>query len=317
MLASTKVGTSRMLQHSSASAGTSDFAWYLSRHYGENQSHFLQTNSGSRSELTVYRKRSEAPVFGQISAPALEDGFLVSVSLQGDRQQLVSAGRFSETQEYPVNSLRIRDLSEAYSAYLCSPFDFLFFQVTRAALDAVAEESGARRVAALHCEPGVIDPIAVSLGYALIPALTSPSGARALFLEHMSLALNTHFATAYGGMQIPVPRKTGYLSGPQERRAKECLMANIGNDISIAAVAAECGLSRSYFIKAFKITTGTTPHKWILVQRIQQAKAMLRQPESAISEIALECGFADQSHLTRVFTAMVGIPPGAWRRESA
>lgn len=169
----------------------------------------------------------------------------------------------------------------------------------------------------LSCLSGHMDPIAASLGRALIPALTSPETAKALFVEHVALAINTHLAQTYGGLQVPAGRRTGRLSRRLEKRAKEFLLLHIGEDISMAAVAAECGLSRSYFIKAFKETTGRTPHKWLLDRRLEQAKDLLLGSGTSIAEIAAECGFADQCHLTRVFTNVIGIPPGAWRRDNA
>lgn len=100
----------------------------------------------------------------------------------------------------------------------------------------------------------------------------------------------------------------------QERRAKKLLAEKVGDEHSIAEIAAACKLSRSYFIRAFKAATGETPHRWLLQHRIQMAKELLLGP-LPISEIALACGFSDQSHLTRVFSGLIGMPPGAWRRD--
>lgn len=289
---------------------------YLSRHYGDEDGAILLTSAAAKSNLAICRKRCEKSDFGYVSAPALDDGFLVSLSLTGDHEQRVFRGRVAETQTYAADSVQIRNLTEEYSAYLSGPFDFLFFHVTRAALDAIAFESGAPRVNELSCRPGVLDPIAASLGRALIPALNSPAQASALFVDHIALAINTHLAQAYGGLHMPVARRNGRLSRQQEKRAKEFLISRSSDDVSIASVATECGLSRSYFIKAFKETTGKTPHKWLIDHRVQQAKELLVQDGTSIAVIAATCGFADQSHLTRVFTNVVGMPPGAWRREN-
>jgi AraC family transcriptional regulator len=305
-----------MMQNQLPSMGSTTLGRYLSRHYGDNDGRFLQTSAGSKSDLAIYRKRSDRPEFGHVSAPALADGYLVAVSLKGDHQQRSCNGRLSETRAHAVDSLHIRNLTEDYSAYICSPFDFLFFHVTRDALDAIAQESGARRIDGLSCPPGVLDPIAASLGRALLPALNSPTEASALFVDHVALAINMHLAQTYGGLRMPAARQNGRLSRQQERRAKDFLRFHSSDDVSIAAVAAECGLSRSYFIKAFKETTGKTPHKWLLGHRVEQAKALLVQAGASIADIAAACGFADQSHLTRVFTNLIGMPPGAWRREN-
>ena len=129
------------------------------------------------------------------------------------------------------------------------------------------------------------------------------------------MALSLHLAQHYGGLNVPEKRAKGGLSTLQARRAKDYLLANIGGDVSIATAAEECGLSRSHFTKAFKETTGRTPHRWLLEQRLQAVKDMLRAGGDSIAEIALACGFSDQSHLTRLFSREVGIPPGNWRRE--
>jgi AraC-like DNA-binding protein len=59
---------------------------------------------------------------------------------------------------------------------------------------------------------------------------------------------------------------------------------------------------------------GIAPHNWLLTRRIEVAKEQLRSSQLSLSDVALACGFADQSHFTRVFTRMVGVSPGAWRR---
>jgi len=75
--------------------------------------------------------------------------------------------------------------------------------------------------------------------------------------------------------------------------------------ISLAKLASECRLSRSHFARAFKKSTGQSPHRWLLERRLGTAKQMLVDTKSSISDIAFASGFADQSHLTRVFSKMV------------
>jgi AraC family transcriptional regulator len=59
---------------------------------------------------------------------------------------------------------------------------------------------------------------------------------------------------------------------------------------------------------------GVAPHNWLLARRVEVAKERLRDDRLSLLDVALACGFADQSHLTRVFTRVVGVSPGAWRR---
>ena len=85
--------------------------------------------------------------------------------------------------------------------------------------------------------------------------------------------------------------------------------------ITIAEVADACALSRSYFIKAFRESTGRTPHQWVMAQRVRSACDLLAHSPTPLAEVAAACGFADQSHFTRAFTQARGTTPGAWRRQ--
>lgn len=106
----------------------------------------------------------------------------------------------------------------------------------------------------------------------------------------------------------------GGLSGKAARRATSFLMENIGRTIRIDEIAAECGLSPGHFAKAFKVTLGKSPHRWLTEYRIACAKDLLLTSNLAIAEIAVDCGFYDQSHLTQLFADVVGMPPARWRQ---
>ncbi len=198
--------------------------------------------------------------------------------------------------------------------FLPNPFHCLHFYASRAALDEIADDNGARRIETLSWPHGEIDPVTRQLGLTILPALERPDQTNRLFVDHVVYALNAHFAHAYGGMRSTPANARGGLAPWQERRCKEIMRDSRDEHISLAHLAGECRLSRSYFARAFKKTTGQSPHRWLLVHRVEMAKRMLVSSDAAISEIALTAGFADQSHLTRVFSKVVGATPGAWRR---
>ena len=114
-----------------------------------------------------------------------------------------------------------------------------------------------------------------------------------------------------------VSRATGQggLAPWQVKLALGLLLRDSSPSHSLKQVAAHCGLSRSYFEKAFKVSVGTPPHRWLVRQRIERAGEMLERTNDSIGGIALSCGFTDQSHFTRVFRTVVGSSPAAWRRE--
>ena len=111
----------------------------------------------------------------------------------------------------------------------------------------------------------------------------------------------------------PKPVARG-LAAWQLNLTLQLLLGDLASDFPLALLASQCGLSRSHFSKAFKISMGLPPHRWLMRHRIARAQAALARSDESIAEIAVSCGFADQSHLTRVFHAVVGASPAAWRR---
>ena len=101
----------------------------------------------------------------------------------------------------------------------------------------------------------------------------------------------------------------------QLERTLGLLLADLSAEMPVGELARRCGLSRSHYAKAFKVSLGLPPHRWLMSHRLERAREMLQRPSASIAEIALSCGFADQSHLTRLFHAATGVSPAAWRRQ--
>jgi AraC-like DNA-binding protein len=116
------------------------------------------------------------------------------------------------------------------------------------------------------------------------------------------------------GQEVRNVRRGG-LAPWQIELASHLLLGDLGDNRPVSELASACGLSRSHFAKAFKASMGTPPHRWLLRQRVHRAGEMLERTEESISVISSSCGFADQSHLTRIFHAMVGSSPADWRRQ--
>jgi AraC-like DNA-binding protein len=152
-----------------------------------------------------------------------------------------------------------------------------------------------------------------NLSLALAPALSRTWEVSSLFIDHVALAVHTHLLSAYGpGVRRPGPR-TGLLAW-QQRRVKELIETRLDGRLSLRELAAECRMSTSHFSRAFQRSTGQSPHQWLLDRRVDHAKRLLAEREPSLAQIAKICGFADLSHLSRVFLARSGTTPGAWRR---
>jgi transcriptional regulator GlxA family with amidase domain len=183
-------------------------------------------------------------------------------------------------------------------------------------LNAIADGAEARPIEELRYQPGVglDDPVMRALVASLLPSFEHPEQASRVFIEHVTTAIGIHVAKTYGGMQPVMSPTRGGLAPWQLRRSEDKLTANLEGDVSLAELASDCGLSTSHFSRAFRQSTGRSPHQWLMQHRIDQAKNLLPDRKLSLSEIALACGFADQSHFTRVFTRFAGTSPGVWRR---
>jgi AraC family transcriptional regulator len=152
------------------------------------------------------------------------------------------------------------------------------------------------------------------LATAVVEQVEHAGGRNTLFLDHIGLAFHAHLTDAYGDADAQAFPVSGGLSPWQLRHALDFLVAHLDGDPTIAELAQECGLSSGYFARAFRQTMGAAPHQWLIGKRIERARELLLGGRLDLAEIAVACGFVDQSHFTRVFARHEGCAPGRWRK---
>ncbi len=149
------------------------------------------------------------------------------------------------------------------------------------------------------------------------PALvTPPERGRAAWQRGGSEALHTRprlDSLATVRQQAPRPPARGGLPPGTMRRVREHVELHLSESMDLAELAAVAGLSMYHFARAFKQSTGVTPHHYLVHRRIERAREMLARSELPLSDIALAAGFSDQSHLARHFRQMLGMTPGQFR----
>lgn len=110
------------------------------------------------------------------------------------------------------------------------------------------------------------------------------------------------------------PLRRGGLVRWQATRAVAHIEANLESKLKVRELADLVSVSRGHFSRAFKRTLGLPPMAYVMLRRIERAKALMTSTTQLLAEIALICGFADQSHLNRTFRRIVGESPARWRR---
>jgi transcriptional regulator GlxA family with amidase domain len=98
------------------------------------------------------------------------------------------------------------------------------------------------------------------------------------------------------------------------RRATELLESHLDGNIALRQVAEACELSVSHFAKAFKTSFRRPPYRWLIERRVDRARDLMTRSRLPLTDIAIQCGFADQSALNRSFKRIHGVSPGIWRR---
>jgi AraC-like DNA-binding protein len=269
------------------------------------------------TNVAVTEVRADDPPHGLSGEQIREDAFLIAVMRRDyPVHEYFEDGRIAGLTALKTGETVVYDMKRNPQFLINNPFHSVHFYLPRAALTLVAEGAEARKIDELQYQPGVgvDDGVMRGLVGSLMPAFENPEQASRLFVEHVTLAVAIHAAATYGGMKPTNPLARGGLAAWQVKRAEDTLAANLEGDISLADLANDCGLSASHFSRAFRQSTGLSPHRWLLMRRIDLAKSKLLDRTLPLADVALSCGFADQSHFTRVFTALVGISPGAWRR---
>jgi AraC family transcriptional regulator len=269
------------------------------------------------AQFAVMRLISE-PNYDEMTTPIpLENSYLIALQLK----DFLGAELWVDDRAMPVGALlkdnvSFYDLRQHSRAYMKGSFDFVQFYVPQAIFDHLTDEIGLARLTELKVDlgRGAPDPIIANLSAALLPALRHPEETGTVYVDHIAFALAAHVAETYGGLRLePASIRSG-LSMRQEARAKELLRQCLEAEIRLPEIAGACGLPVGRFVRAFQQTTGMPPHRWLRAFRVERAKELLLGSDLALAQVAFACGFADQSHFSRVFVAWVGVPPGTWRR---
>jgi AraC family transcriptional regulator len=125
-------------------------------------------------------------------------------------------------------------------------------------------------------------------------------------------------AVALLGVQIAEAKGSRTpLAAWQTKKLLSYIEGNLSNNISAQDLSDLVNLSASHLSRAFKASVGVPPRRFIISSRIRRSQVLLRTSQLSLAEIALDCGFCDQSSLCRHFRRLVGQTPYRWRRENA
>ena len=194
------------------------------------------------------------------------------------------------------------------------PVNVVQLYLPHATLQRIATEADASTPGDLLERTGHPDLITSRLLLSAADALEGSAALDALFRQQLTDLLATRLLAAHSGIAATSQPTLGGLSPKILRRAIERLRSDSDADDSLAALASDAGLSRFHFCRAFKESTGLSPHAWLRQHRLEQAMNMLRDTDASIVTVAAALGYASQTAFAAAFKKLIGQTPSDWRR---
>lgn len=165
----------------------------------------------------------------------------------------------------------------------------------------------------LRWEHGVDSPPLRELMLLLHAEATRPSASDGHYATAIARLIAIHLVQHFS-TQITDFVKRGGLSPARLKKVAALVEQRLGDELSLDEMARAAGLSVFHFSRVFRQTTGMSPFQYVLKSRIGRARERLLEPHARIGEIALDCGFCDQAHLTRHFKRIAGVTPAVFVR---
>jgi AraC family transcriptional regulator len=161
----------------------------------------------------------------------------------------------------------------------------------------------------------LIDPHISALVTEMTADLGDCSPAGPIYGEALANALAVYLVKRYAVRRITPTFYKGGLSAYRLKRVLDYISDNLQSDISLFDLATIAGMSPHYFSELFKQSTGRSPHNYVLLQRMERAKQLLRDTGHSIIETGLDVGFQNPSHFARMFRKLEGVTPSRFRAD--
>ena len=196
------------------------------------------------------------------------------------------------------------------------PLNVIQFYLPHITLERIAGEADMAAPGELLERTAHPDPITSRLLMSAADVLEGSAALDALFRQQLTDLLATRLLAAHAGSPITLQPVIGGLSPRTLRRAIERLRSDSDTDVSLAALASDAGLSRFHFCRAFKESTGLSPHAWLRQYRLEHAMNMLRDTEASVVSVAAALGYGSQTAFAAAFRKLTGETPSDWRRRA-
>ncbi len=138
-----------------------------------------------------------------------------------------------------------------------------------------------------------------------------------MLTESLTMALAASTVHALCGKEAELGCRKNGLDRERQKRVLDYMQTNIHRQITLAELAGVAALSLFHFSRSFRLSFGISPLRYVLGQRVKNAKLMMQKTNEPLNDIADACGFASQSHFTTAFRVATSATPRDWRKSRA
>lgn len=250
-----------------------------------------------------------------VELPGVRDFLVVAYRAGVTPMQRRFEGRWTKTTVTPGDfSLLTR--SQRSHWYWTQDIDVHHVYLSERLVSDVAREMFDRDVAEIHLHDllKASDPVVSRCVEALACEARQLALGGSLYAEALGTELSVHLLRHYSAHTFRERTDQGCLSPSQRRRVVEYIEDRLHESLTLPALASVANLGVCTFVRRFRQSFGRTPHAYVLEQRVVRARRLLEEGSMSLKELASVCGFADQSHMTRVFRSQLQTTPAAHRR---
>jgi AraC family transcriptional regulator len=253
-----------------------------------------------------------SPANYQASVPAFDLDALV-IQIRGATPLTSKIARTLKSVRSEPGDIYLVPKGEATEWAAGEPCELLHLYATPALLSAVALQTADIDPRRIELKPRVQlrDPLIHQIGLAMLSELRSAGPLGRLYIESLTQLLVVHLLRAHTTARVGAPEPVGGLSPISLRYVLEYIGAHLSHELSLESLAELTGLSAYHFARLFTQSVGLSPHRYVVRRRLEEAKRLLLNGTHTIAEVATLTGFADQSHLHRLFKQRFGITPGS------
>jgi AraC family transcriptional regulator len=260
------------------------------------------------------------PTLDYHAGPEIES-LAMPIVFGGEAQCEISLNEFNKTHQAEVFRAGVMSIVPQTTVFECRWDKSVYFGLWRFQPHALSQLGGEL----LRADPDCIelplvfkmhDPLIFQLALAMLKELEQLTPCGSLYADTLASTMIMHLLQTYSKHPKRSISAKGQLSPEQKHQLEEYIDACLTQKITLSELANLVHLSISHLSRLFLSTFGMPVYKYVIYKRVERAKVMLLAKTHPLFEIAVECGFANQSHFNHQFKAIVGMTPKQFMQQS-